>query len=724
LKSHFATIALAFQLGVAAASASESGWFDFSPATDGFGSPIDLRVLNEKFAGEHGAIGVKGSDFIHAGNSQPIRFWGVNGPPQDLKGDELKRACRVLAKYGVNLARIHAGYFDENGEADPAKVRHAHEIVAALKEQGIYSYFSIYFPLWFSPRSGNQYLAGYNGKQHPFAALFFNKEFQAQYRNWWKALLTTPDPTTGKKLVDELAIAGLEIQNEDSLFFWTFAEKNLPREQWQILEKMFGDWVKDKYGSIQKAYTAWNNLRLKEDNLEKGQLGFRPLWNIFNERSPRDQDTVQFLAELQKNFYDETYRFLRSLGFKGVITASNWTTASPRILGPIEKWTYSGTDFIDRHGYFSANLRGPNSEWSIRDGHLYMDRSALRFDAEIPGKPRQFVHPAMDPEYNGMPSMISETTWNRPNRYRTEAPLYFAAYGDLQGSDAIVHFAFDGAHWSVKPGYFMQPWTLMSPVMMGQFPAAALIYRKGLVREGKVLAQVTLGTNELMHLEGTTLPQDAALDELRLKDLNRKREVDLGQTISPLLHYAGKAEVHFTAGPSSTKVADLKPFIDTEKQKVTSTTGELNLDYGTGLLVINAEQAQGFCGNLKAGGKINTTNFEFESPLDLGAIVVVAMDGQSLAKSKKMLLQVMSEEKPTGFKTEQVSEQMQKIISIGKDPWMVRNLEGKIWCKRQDAKKLSVTPLQLDGTPLQRSGTAELIELRPDTIYYLIESSD
>jgi hypothetical protein len=30
----------------------------------------------------------------------------------------------------------------------------------------------------------------------------------------------------------------------------------------------------------------------------------------------------------------------------------------------------------------------------------------------------------------------------------------------------------------------------------------------------------------------------------------------------------------------------------------------------------------------------------------------------------------------------------------------------------------------LDGTPLQRSGTAELIELRPDTIYYLIESSD
>ena len=47
----------------------------------------------------------------------------------------------------------------------------------------------------------------------------------------------------------------------------------------------------------------------------------------------------------------------------------------------------------------------------------------------------------MDPSYDNKPSMNSETTWNRPNRYRSEAPLYYAAYGALQDSDAIVHFA-------------------------------------------------------------------------------------------------------------------------------------------------------------------------------------------------------------------------------------------------------------------------------------------
>src|SRR6185503_8690161 len=141
---------------------------------------------------------------------------------------------------------------------------------------------------------------------------------------------------------------------------------------------------------------------------------------------------------------------------------------------------------------FSCFHQGENSEWSIRDGHTYADRSALRFENSEPGKPRVFVHPVMDPHYNNKPSMISETTWTRPNRFRSEAPLYLAAYGALQDSGAIVHFAFDGDRWSVKPNFWMQPWTVMSPAMAGQFPAAALIYRRGLIAPGQTLAEIRL----------------------------------------------------------------------------------------------------------------------------------------------------------------------------------------------------------------------------------------
>ena len=702
--------------------APDPGWFAFDPQRDIFASNsvIDLRFLNEKVAGENGPIGVKNGEFIHTGNGEPLRFWAVNGPPRALKGDALRPCARMLAKRGVNMVRVHGDYFDKDGEVDMAKVRQALEIVEAMKAEGIYTHFSIYFPLWLSPKAGTPWLQGYDGKKHPFAALLFNPDFQAQYRKWWTALLTTPSPTTGKKLVEESAVSSLEIQNEDSFFFWTFAENNLPDEQWRILEKMFGDWLIKKYGSLDGTLAKWNGLKMKRDVPEEGRIGFRPLWNLFNDKLPRDQDTVRFLVETQTKFYAETIAFLRGLGFKGPVTASNWSTASPEVFGPLEKLSYSVGDFVDRHGYFGSNHKGPNSEWSIRDGHTYSDRSGLRFDAEDPSKPRQFVHPAMDPHYEGKPSMISETTWNRPNRFRSEAPLYFAAYGALQHTDAIVHFALDGSEWSVKPGFWMQQWTLMTPAMVGQFPAAALIFRKGLIRPGAVLADLRLNKDALWQLKGTPLPQDAALDELRLKDVPQGGDVRPGQRLDPLLHYAGRAEVKFTDAPGSVKVSDLKLLINHEAQTVASSTGELKLDYGKGVLTINAPKAQGASGVLNAAGWIETKDLSIRSDLDLVHIVAVSLDDLPLSASRRILLQVMSEEKATGFETEAVSEKIKRIKNIGRDPWLVKEIRGTVKFKRKDAAQLKVTALDFNGYPVGTLDLATEIRLQPATVYYLI----
>src|SRR6185503_14725745 len=223
--------------------------------------------------------------------------------------------------------------------------------------------------------------------------------------------------------------------------------------QARLLETQFGEWLRKKYGSLEAALSQWKGTKAKRDRPEEGRISFRPLYTMFTEKTQRDQDTAEFLFEKQTTFYQETIAFLRKLGFKGLITASNWSTASPAVFGPLEKLSYTVGDFIDRHGYFECHHQGDNAAWSIRNGHTYSDRSALRFDAGEPGKPKQFVHPVMDPQYGDKPSMISETTFTRPNRFRSEAPLYFAAYGALQDSDCLVHFALDGAGWSVKPRF-------------------------------------------------------------------------------------------------------------------------------------------------------------------------------------------------------------------------------------------------------------------------------
>jgi len=706
------------------AAAPERGWHPFLPGADAFGSQsgFDLRTLNEAFAGENGRILARDGRFIHEKSGKSVRFWAVNGPPESIKEPgELRRAARFLAKYGVNLVRIHHGYFDEDGAVVPARVQQTLEVVDAMKEAGIYTHLSIYFPLWIRPKPGTPWLDGYDGRKHPFAALFFNADFQNQYRAWWKALLTTPSARTGRRLIDEPAVMGAELQNEDSFFFWTFSEQNIPDPQLRMLERQFGDWLARRHGSVEAALRHWGGARMPRDNPSAGRAAFRPLWAMFNEKTPRDQETAAFLLETQRRFYRETYAYLRRLGFKGLITCSNWTTASPEVLGPLEKLTYTEGDFMDRHGYFDCSPKGEFSEWSIRDGQTYLDRSALRFDPPESGKPRLFAHPAMDPHYAGLPSMISETTWTRPNRFRSEAPLFLASYGALQDSDAIVHFAFDGARWEVKPNFWMQPWTLCSPAMLGQFPAAALIYRQGLVAPGDVLADLSLRVEDLLALKGTPLPQDAALDELRMKDVPLAppggRRPGL---IDPLIHFAGRTRVRFADGPS--RVADLRPFVDRAGQKVRSTHGQLRLDYGRGALVIDAPAAQGASGNLAALGTVRTADLTISSSMDLGHVVAVSLDGRPLEKSGRILLQVMSEEQNTGFATEAAERGRRRIRSIGRDPWQVRAMEGVVRFRRADASRLRVTALDHGGRPAGDAGTAAEIRLRPATLYYLLRS--
>jgi len=700
-------------------------WFAFDPKPDTFSdSPIDLRFLNEKFAGEKGRIAAKDGHFVHSDDGQPVRFWAVNGPSgEGADRAALHKTARLLAKYGVNLVRRHGAVFDKDGELNPASVKRAIAIVEEMKAQGIYTHLSIYFPLWFTPRTNHPWLEGYDGKTHPFAALMFNPKFQDKYREWWKAVLTTPSETTGKSLIDESAVFGLEVQNEDSFFFWTFDAKNIPDAQLRIVEKMFGDWLVKKHGSLEAAFADWKGQNLPRDARAEGRVSIRPLWNIAHDKTARDQDTATFLFETQMTFYQDTVAFLRKLGFKGLITPSNWATASPEVFGPLEKLSYTAGDFIDRHGYFECNHKGDNAAWSVRNGHTYSDRSALRFDAPEPTKPRQFLHPVMDPHYDRKPSMISETTFCRPNRYRSEAPLYFAAYCALQDSDSIVHFAFDGSGWAVKPGFWMQQWTLMTPAMMGQFPAAALIYRRGLIAPGKVLAEIKLNKTDLLHLKGTPLPQDAALDELRLKDVPQGNDVKPGQRIDPLIHYAGQVAVSFVDEPASMKLTDLAPFVDHARKTVSSSTDELKLDYDKGVLTVNAPRAQGVSGALKFAGPTNLKDLSITSDLELGHIIAVALDDQPLATSSRILLQVMSEEQETKHQTEPVSPTVKRIVNIGTDPWQVRELEGIVRFKRADAAQLKVTALDFNGYPAGAAGTAQEIKLQRATMYYLIARS-
>lgn len=243
---------------------------------------------------------------------------------------------------------------------------------------------------------------------------------------------------------------------------------------------------------------------------------------------------------------------------------------------------------------------------------------------------------------------------------------------------------------------------------------------------GDVMADVTLAVEDLLRLKGTPLPQDAAFDELRLKEVPSGNTLRRGQRIDPLIHYVGQTHVVFaTSGAKPVSNTTLKPlaeFINHKAKMVVSSTKELKLDWGRGLLTINAPMAQGASGNLALAGEIKLKNITISIPRDVAHVVVVSLDRKPLHSSKRMLLQVMTEEKATGFQSEPVEDQRRRIVSIGESPWLVKKLEGTVKFLRVDAEKLKITPLDQYGEPSNQQATlsGESLSLQPDTIYYLI----
>jgi hypothetical protein len=126
-------------------------------------------------------------------------------------------------------------------------------------------------------------------------------------------------------------------------------------------------------------------------------------------------------------------------------------------------------------------------------------------------------------------------------------------------------------------------------------------------------------------------------------------------------------------------------------------------------------------GALREAGAVELKDLIVQSAMPLGHIVAVSLDGRPLAESRRILLQVMSEEKSAGFRTEPAEGGVQKIAGIGRDPWMVASIGGTVKLKRADAARLKVTALDANGDPVRAVGAAEGLELAPTTLYYLIQ---
>jgi len=706
---------------------AEEGYFPWEPDPDTFEASafFDLRALNQKRAGDDGFVKAKGMDFVFERTGQKVKFWAVNADAHYDDQASVDFLARRLAKMGVNMVRVHSAIFDQNAE-DPTAINtrylaQLHYFVAAMAKEGIYTKLSFYFPLWFQvkPSSG---LPGYDkiGNKHPFALLFFHPRMQEIYRSWAKALLTTKNPHTGKSLAEDPAVGIVEIVNEDNYFFWTFTpHENIPAECMRPLEKAFGDWLAAKYGSLDRAREAWGpgGAGAKGDDFPAGRVGLYAAgmltgqdWAVRGRNQARARDQAQFLTENLRRFYaDMAQYFRKELGVRCCISATNWTTADNRVLGALDKYTNMACDVLDRHAYFGGKHEGEGSGWSVRVGHVYEDKTGMYGPESL----------TQELQYLDRPHICSEYSYQMVNRFRAECPWLTATYGSLAGTDGFFFFALGTADWQKEN----TKWPVYTPVTMGQFPAAALAYRKGYVKEGPVVYHAAVRLADLYGLSGTPVAQPQNLDELRKADVpaGGSRELERPASMDPLAYYVGQVTMEVAEEPrTKSRVTDITGYIDRQKKVVKSATGELAWDWARGVATLSAPCAQGACGFLKAAGELALGDVSVRSGNEYGALLVVSLDGEPIARSKKMLLQVMTEDRNYGWKT--TGEGTKTISDLGSPPIVVRDVAGSVSLRRPDASTLKVWALDENGYKRQElPGGASRIELQRDCVYYAIQ---
>lgn len=717
----------------------------FNPGKDPFKEDalLDLRFLNEKVAGEKGFVKMSadGSGFV-LGDGTPVRFWAVGDTVYRKTDAELEYHARFLAKLGVNMVRMHGslppkGKGKKLTDVDEEEIDRAWRLVAAMRKQGIYTTLS---PYWasggHSGTAASWGIEGYGDKADLWALLLFREDLQEGYKSWLRALLSRVNPYTGIPLARDPAVALLQIQNEDSLFFWTL--QGIKPAQKELLGKKFGRWLMQKYRTLEGAVAAWDNHRADGDNLAQGQVGILSTWHMTQPQkggaAGRMRDQVEFLAQTQRNFYAEIVRFFREeLGCKQLINASNWITADPEKLNDIERWTYTAADVLALNRYYNGGQHtGPNAAWRIDPGDFFEGRSALKNPTAIPTNLKQVV---------GHPMTITESCWVYPLVYESEGPFLVSAYGSLTGVGPFYWFSAD------TPGYCLEPyfpwqtfpdgqkgvfkWSL-HPGTQTQFPAAALMYRRGDVRGSKAVVHEERSLDQLWERQTPVLAEGRTFDPNRN---DRFAEGAQGSTaINPLAFLVGRVEVKYGGDPAKTTHIELTRYIDLSKKTVESVTGELRLNYGVGLCTLDTPRAQGASGFFAdAGGVVRLTDSVIQSTNKYVTVTLVALDDKPLRESYKVLVQVGTVMRPTGWTTRATTVrskdgnetyQGEKVLQTGKMPWQVANTQVTITLKNaglQMAVQLDLGGYSSRDIPCKSEDGALVVTLPADCLYAVLQ---
>jgi hypothetical protein len=391
---------------------------------------------------------------------------------------------------------------------------------------------------------------------------------------------------------------------------------NHNRISW-ILGNAVGDlWLADV--SVQRGYSVEIPAG---QSLETGNIALAQASG-----SPQGRDVIEFLVGVESEYSQEMYRFVKNeLGAKGLVTCSQaWLGGIGGVLRE------SRMDFVDHHSYWQ-HPNFPRRPWDAKDWNI--GNTPMVRDSGGGTFPHLALH-----RVAGKPFTVSEYNHAAPNEYASETMPIIAAYAAWQDWDGIYLFDYNGDHrnWNEDQirGFFSAD---TDPNKMAFMPAAALIFRAGLMPASAARANLQV-------------PQNSVVDLLARNGLNGFWDSNVhgiwgASGLQKNDWLASRAAISFITGSGAPKISRLSTRI------AVPTSLSWNADGDKSRFTMAAPGARVAIGFL-GGQTISLGDASLQvasTPRNWATITITARDRKALPQSSQILLTVMDKAENQGM---------------------------------------------------------------------------
>ena len=665
---------------------SRRRWFPFIPSTNIDGGNIGMQSWLDGPAGRHGFVQMKDDKLVFE-DGLPVTFWGTNICSQLPFTDKARADSFVnfVANYGVNAIRFHkfswyTYHNDSSTELDPEKFDRFDYFQASLRNKGIYYGWSHIYGHRVLPADSTRLLAYAEIKNlsYPWSHLNgstsslvnFAPDLQQLSIDLTVNMLNHVNPYTGLRYADDPALAFIEFQNEDNIF-WSaigMSLKQAPTYR-KLLCEQFSQWLKDKYGSQEALEKAWGTGNIPEgESLEAMNIFPNPNHSVFSaeyesalkEMRPMARhilDKMRFLYERQLDFYQKFERAVRATGYRGLLVGSCWQAGSG-ISHMYNLHADYEVGMIDRHNYYGGGAGGHR----IQVGEV---KNGTQLSSPASGLLSTGLQDVVD-----RPFSFSEWMSLVPNEWTAETAPLIAVYGmGLQGWDASFSFATDIPRFSsLLQSEAHGVYNATSPLHIGLYPALArMVYRHD-ITEGPVLATRNVHVPSLADGKlGFNEWVDQGYDDKQFSG-----------TIPAEMLAIGRFPIAFTNEFTATDSVDVSTYWNRKSMFITSATGELSWSYGEKKYVaINTDGTKGIIGFApNEGVSLGVWKVKVENPFAVVLITDISKNG-NLQQADSILITTVARARNTDMEYSYHAGSTM-LNAIGREPLLLEPVVATI----------------------------------------------